>query len=65
METNFTKAGLSAREQEVIQLIFAGRSYSAIAQQLNISIETVRKHAHNIYTKVQVRGKNAAREVLV
>ncbi len=55
---------LSTREQQVLSLILSGSSYAQIAQKLSISIETVRKHAHNAYTKMQVRGKSAARKAM-
>jgi DNA-binding CsgD family transcriptional regulator len=55
---------LSSREQEVLSLILSGNSYAQIAQSLGISIETVRKHAHNAYTKMQVRGRSAAKKVI-
>lgn len=64
MESQLISMDLSAREEEVIKLILAENSYAQIAQQLGISIETVRKHAHNAYTKMQVRGKSAAKKAL-
>lgn len=64
MESQLISMDLSTREEEVIRLILAENSYAQIAQQLGISIETVRKHAHNAYTKMQVRGKSAAKKAL-
>lgn len=64
MENSALSLDLSTRENEVLSLILSGSSYALIAQKLGISIETVRKHAHNAYTKMQVRGKSAAKKAL-
>ncbi|MEI9919768.1 MAG: response regulator transcription factor [Bacteroidota bacterium] len=52
---------LSAREQEIIDLLSKGLRYKEIADQLSISTETVRKHIRNTYEKLQV---NSAIEAL-
>lgn len=51
---------LSTREQEVLQLLSKGFRYKEIASQLSLSIETVRKHIHNIYDKLQVNSRTDA-----
>jgi LuxR family maltose regulon positive regulatory protein len=51
---------LSAREQEVMQLIAAGLSNREIADQLVISVGTVKTHAHHIYAKLDVTGRPQA-----
>lgn len=48
--------GLSAREAEVLLLIALGYSTQLIAEQLSISIETVRTHRKHIYAKMDVHG---------
>lgn len=45
---------LSDREKEVLTLLVNGNSYKMIAADCLISIETVKKHLRNIYTKLQV-----------
>lgn len=46
--------GLSKRETEIAKLIFDGDSYEDIAEKLFISKLTVKKHAHNLYEKLDV-----------
>lgn len=42
---------LTAREQEVMQLILKGHSSHSISCQLDISISTVKSHRRNLYSK--------------
>ena len=51
---------LSAREQEILQYLSKGFRYKEIASMLFINIETVRKHIHNIYEKLQVNSRTDA-----
>ena len=51
---------LSAREREVLELLSKGLLYKEIAELLNVNIETVRKHCHNIYEKLQVSSRTEA-----
>ena len=48
---------LTAREQEVLQLILSGKSNREIAQALFISENTVKTHARNIYSKYDVSSR--------
>ena len=43
--------GLSARELEVLRLVAAGRSNQQIADELVISLNTVRRHVSNVFDK--------------
>ena len=52
---------LSKRENEILELLVKGYSYKMLANQLFISIETVRVHIKNIYKKLHV---NSATEAL-
>lgn len=51
---------LSAREMDIIKGLVAGYSYKLIADDLHISIDTVRSHIRNIYDKLQVNSKTEA-----
>lgn len=47
---------LSTREQDVVELILKGRSYKMVADDLNISINTVRTYIKSIYKKLNVNS---------
>ncbi len=51
---------LSARELEILDYLAKGYRYKEIAALLFINIETVRKHIHNIYDKLQVNSRTDA-----
>lgn len=51
---------LSAREREVLEHLSRGYRYKEIASMLFISVETVRRHIHNIYEKLQVTSRTEA-----
>lgn len=53
-------AKLSQRETEILGYLSKGYRYKEIAGLLFISIETVRKHIHNIYEKLQVNSRTDA-----
>ncbi|HEX6915739.1 MAG TPA: response regulator transcription factor [Chitinophagaceae bacterium] len=48
---------LSRREQEILEQLSKGYRYKEIADQLYISVETVRTHIRNIYEKLQVNNR--------
>ncbi len=50
-------AVISDREKEVLEYTVHGWDAKRIADVLNISVHTVRKHIANIYEKLQVRSK--------
>jgi len=52
--------GLSTREHDILNLIAAGRSNTAIAEQLVLSEKTVRNNVSNILAKLQVADRSAA-----
>lgn len=54
------EASLSAREQEVLDLLSQGFLYKEIADKLNISYETVHTYVRRIYEKLQVRTRTEA-----
>ena len=51
---------LSSREIDVLHLLVKGRSYKMIADELNISYETVHSHIRKIYKKLQVNSVGEA-----
>jgi RNA polymerase sigma factor (sigma-70 family) len=51
---------LTAREQEVLQLVAAHLTDLEIAQQLVISESTVHRHVHNILRKLRVHDRHGA-----
>ncbi len=51
---------LSEREYEVLVLLSKGRLYKEIADQLDISLNTVKQHVHHIYEKLHVQNRTEA-----
>jgi LuxR family transcriptional regulator, maltose regulon positive regulatory protein len=51
---------LSEREIEVLDLVAAGRSNAEIAQELYLSVGTVKAHVHHIFGKLLVRNRSQA-----
>lgn len=51
---------LSKREKEALQLLADGCNYQEIADELFISVDTVRHHIRNIYKKLQVHSQSEA-----
>jgi DNA-binding NarL/FixJ family response regulator len=47
---------LTDREVEVLRCLVQGRSYKRTAQELDISIDTVRSHIRSVYSKLQVHS---------
>jgi DNA-binding NarL/FixJ family response regulator len=50
-------AQLSPREREIMHLMAEGMTAEAIANQLNVSVETVRTHVRNVIRKLQARNR--------
>jgi DNA-binding CsgD family transcriptional regulator/pimeloyl-ACP methyl ester carboxylesterase len=53
-------AALSERELEVLRLLAAGRSNQQIADELVISLNTVRRHVSNVFDKIGVANRAQA-----
>jgi len=54
---DFGNDTLTAREQEVVQLILVGHSSNSISLLLGISLTTVKTHRRNIYNKLQISSQ--------
>jgi len=52
--------GLTAREQEILELMTQGLIKKEIADQLSLSYHTVDTHLRNIYTKLHVHTRTGA-----
>lgn len=55
---------LTTRENEVVKLLAKGKSYSTIAEELCLSINTIKTHTRNIYEKLHVSKKEELIEKL-
>jgi len=53
----FESLGVTRREREIIGLIQAGRTNQEIADELFISVATVKDHNHNLFRKCGVRNR--------
>lgn len=51
---------LTTREKEILEYLSQGYLYKEIAEKLLISKETVKKHIHNVYEKLQVQTRTEA-----
>ncbi len=51
---------LTPREEEILSYLSKGYRYKEIADQLFISVETVRSHLHRVYEKLHVRSRTEA-----
>lgn len=50
---------LTEREQEIVSLISSGLANKEIARRLDLSVGTVKVHLHNIYSKLDIKGRVA------
>lgn len=57
-QTSSLKSIVTNREQQVIDLLLEGYSYSEVATFLSISYATVNQHIKNIYKKFKVKSKS-------
>jgi two-component system, NarL family, response regulator LiaR len=61
-ETELQKLNLSTREYEVLQLLTKGHSNAAIAEQLFLSLSTIKTHVSNLFVKMEVKSRTQAIE---
>lgn len=62
-ETAIEKFNLSKRELEVLQGMAKGLSNQEIADQLFVSVSTVKSHCNNLFDKLDVRRRTQAIQV--
>ncbi|MEL6988576.1 MAG: response regulator transcription factor [Bacteroidota bacterium] len=55
-----TKLPLTKREFQLLELLSQGLLYKEIAQELGITVGTVKQHIHKIYDKLQVNNRTEA-----
>jgi DNA-binding NarL/FixJ family response regulator len=51
---------LTAQEKKVLQLLVEGKSYKVIAAELFLSIDTIKTHVRNTYSKLHVHSATEA-----
>jgi two-component system, NarL family, response regulator LiaR len=51
---------ITNREKEVLTFLSKGMTYKEIAEKMEVSSETVKKHLKNIYRKLNVQNKIGA-----
>ena len=56
-ESFFQKYAITEREKEIIQCVVEGKSNADIADELVISLATVKTHLHNIYGKFDIDSR--------
>ena len=57
MEHLFARHGITKRERQVVQKICLGKTNKQIAEELFISLQTVKDHTHRIYSKLGVKSR--------
>jgi DNA-binding CsgD family transcriptional regulator len=55
---NFGRSILTQRESEIVQLMLRGHSVKSTANDLNISIDTVKSHRKNLYEKLEISSQS-------
>jgi DNA-binding CsgD family transcriptional regulator len=63
-ENIFTKFNLTTRESEILDFIAEGKSNKEIAEELFISINTVKFHVKKIYEKLEVSNRREASKII-
>lgn len=61
-EVELKKLNLSSREYEVLQLLTKGYSNAEIAENLFLSLSTVKTHVSNLFVKMDVKSRTQAIE---
>jgi DNA-binding CsgD family transcriptional regulator len=53
----FEEYGISPREREIVKLIYEGKTNRQIADELFISLQTVKDHVYRVYRKTNVKNR--------
>jgi DNA-binding CsgD family transcriptional regulator len=61
-EAELNKLNLTNREYEVLQLLTQGRSNAEMAEQLFLSLSTIKTHVSNLFVKMNVKNRTQAVE---
>jgi len=61
-EAELKKLNLTSREYEVLQQLTQGRSNAEIAENLFLSLSTVKTHVSNLFVKMDVKSRTQAIE---
>jgi two-component system, NarL family, response regulator LiaR len=59
-ESKLNHLGISKREHEVLELMAKGLSNQEIADQLFVSLNTIKTHSSNLFLKMDVRRRTQA-----
>jgi len=54
---------LTFKEKEVMFFLMKGLLYKEIADAMSVTIDTIKKHAKNIYKKLNVRNRTEAANI--
>jgi DNA-binding NarL/FixJ family response regulator len=57
MEHAFERYGVTKRERQIVQKICLGKTNQQIANELFISLQTVKDHTHRIYSKIGINSR--------
>lgn len=61
-EAELKKLSLTNREYEVLKLLTQGRSNAEIAEDLFLSLSTIKTHVSNVFVKMDVKSRAQATE---
>ncbi|MPR33605.1 LuxR C-terminal-related transcriptional regulator [Salmonirosea aquatica] len=56
--------GITPRESEIIQEIYQGKANKEIAEQLFVTLQTIKDHTHRIYQKTNVKSRTQLNSLL-
>jgi DNA-binding CsgD family transcriptional regulator len=57
MEAVFERYGITKRERQIVQHVCLGKTNKQIADELFISLQTVKDHTHRIYSKMGINSR--------
>lgn len=57
MEHVFERYGITKRERQIVQQVCLGKTNQQIADELFISLQTVKDHTHRIYSKMGINSR--------